>query len=216
MSKVTFVTFLNYANVSKGVEWALVILISYLIGSIPTGYLVTKVITGKDIRKYGSGNVGGLNTYRVISKEKGKVLGLMTGGLVALFDGAKAILSYFIAQSFAPYVSFVAPMIAIFGHNYPVWLKYKGGRGIAALFGFFLVTLPSLLLVFLLLQGLVYVVTRRFALGAILALLLAIPLHHLFLSVPTYTPHVLAEFPVWLRYREKYEKWQAGELGVNM
>ncbi len=197
-------------------EGILILLLSYFIGSIPTGYIVTYLLTGRDIRNYGSGNVGGLNTYRTVKEVRGRMVGGLAGSIVALFDASKAVISYLLSLAYAPSVAVFAPMVAIFGHNYPVWLKFKGGRGLAALLGFFLYTMPLLFLFFLLIQGTVYLFTRRFALGAILALLTAIPLHYLTLSAPSYTSQVLSELPVWLRYREKYELWIRGRLGVNM
>lgn len=197
-------------------EGLLILLVAYLVGSIPTGYIVTYLLTGRDIRTYGSGNVGGLNTYRTVKEVRGKVIGALAGSFVALFDASKAIISYLLSIAYSPSVAVFAPMLAIFGHNYPIWLRFRGGRGLAALLGYFLYTMPVLFFLFLLIQGAIYLFTRRFALGAILALLTAIPLHYLTLSAPSYTSQVLAELPVWLRYREKYELWREGKLGVNM
>lgn len=194
----------------------LVPVLSYLIGSFPTAYLAAKLLTGKDLREFGSKNVGGLNLYRLLKKEKGKAIAVAVTVPVVLIDASKAIISFILASYLnASYIFLVtAPMFAIFGHNYPIWLGFKGGRGIAALLGYFLYKNPLTFVLFLLIQGVVLLFTRRFAPGAMLALLTALPLYHIFWgSLCPCQP--LAEFPVWLRYREKYELMRKGELGVG-
>lgn len=193
---------------------AVVLILSYLIGSVPTAYLVTKWLTGKDPREEGSRNVGGLNTYRIVSKERGKALGLLAGAFVAVVDALKAVIAYLLATVYAPTTAFLAPMFAIFGHNYPVWLKFRGGRGIAALLGFFLFTNPVTFVLFLVLQGIVVAFTKRFAPGAMFSLLTSLPLAHV-LGFPVLTSQALAELPVWLRYREKYILMREGKLEVG-
>lgn len=123
---------------------ALISIISYLLGSIPFAYLVVKLFTGKDIRKVGSGNIGTLNTVRAIKETKGLKLAIVGFFLVLIGDMGKAVLSIFIAQQLIRYdlltnlaLSAAATFVVI-GHNWPVWLKFKGGRGAACLMGIFL------------------------------------------------------------------------------
>ena len=191
-----------------------ILLTAYLIGSFPTAYLVVKFLTGRDIRRYGSKNVGALNAYRVL-KRKGKWPAFFAPLLILLVDGSKAILSYLLAKYFAIPLAFLAPMFAIFGHNYPVWLKFRGGRGLAALLGYFLYINPWTFLIFLLIQGSIFFFTRRFAPGAIVALLFTLPFFYI-VGGTVYASQSLAEFPVWLRYREKYLLIKEGKLGVGM
>ena len=111
------------------------IIISYLLGSIPMGLLLTKLAGKGDLRKVGSGNIGATNVMRVG--------GLRMAGLVWLLDMAKAIVAVFIGKyvagdAFGAWCGFVA----IVGHCYPVWLKFHGGKGISSLFGVLLAVSP--------------------------------------------------------------------------
>lgn len=110
--------------------------ISYLIGSIPTAYLVVKQTSNIDIRTVGSGNVGGRNALEVTGKKR-------IGVVVVAVDVLKGIVAVVIATTLFPENAFAigASMSgSVLGHCYPVWLKFKGGRGLATAAGVFLVT----------------------------------------------------------------------------
>lgn len=120
--------------------YAILIIISYFLGSIPFGILVTKLFNKGDLRKVGSGNIGATNVMRVG--------GLRLAGLTWLLDMAKAIIAvllgrYFVGASFGVWCGF----IAIVGHCFPVWLKFHGGKGISALFGVLLAVNPLLFII---------------------------------------------------------------------
>ncbi len=111
------------------------IIISYLLGSIPMGLLLTKLAGKGDLRNVGSGNIGATNVMRVG--------GLRLAGLVWILDMAKAIAAVFIGKyvsgdAFGAWCGFVA----IVGHCYPIWLKFHGGKGISSLFGVLLAISP--------------------------------------------------------------------------
>lgn len=111
------------------------LIISYFLGSIPMGLLLTKLAGKGDLRTVGSGNIGATNVMRVG--------GLRMAGLVWILDMAKAIVAVFIGKyiagdAFGAWCGFVA----IVGHCYPVWLKFKGGKGISSLFGVLLAISP--------------------------------------------------------------------------
>ena len=111
------------------------IFISYLLGSIPMGLILTKLAGKGDLRKVGSGNIGATNVMRVG--------GLRMAGLVWLLDMAKAIAAVFIGKyvsgdAFGAWCGFAA----IVGHCYPIWLKFHGGKGISSLFGVLLAVSP--------------------------------------------------------------------------
>ncbi len=109
------------------VQFASILIISYLIGSIPTAYLMVRRKSGIDIRKAGSGNVGAFNTFDVT---KSKWVGITVGLLDALKGFfVTATLGWVFKLSFD--MQAVGLLGAIVGHNYPVWLKFKGGRGLA-------------------------------------------------------------------------------------
>ncbi|MGH2575402.1 MAG: glycerol-3-phosphate acyltransferase [Ignavibacteria bacterium] len=113
----------------------LTIILSYFIGSFPTGYLLVKQKHNKDLTKEGSGNVGTLNAFKVSQSKK-------IGLIVLLIDFLKGavpvfLLTYVFNKDF--YYIFASSVSLIIGHNYPVWLKFKGGRGLATAAGIFAV-----------------------------------------------------------------------------
>jgi glycerol-3-phosphate acyltransferase PlsY len=114
-------------NLKKSLALLIGIIGGYLIGSIPTAYLVVHLRTGIDIRGAGSGNVGALNSYDVTrSKWTGIIVGVLDGikGFTVAITAGQILGGSFLIQAFA----FCAALI---GHNYPLWLKFKGGRGLA-------------------------------------------------------------------------------------
>ena len=120
--------------------YLIAIFISYLLGSIPMGLLLTKIAGKGDLRKVGSGNIGATNVMRVG--------GLRMAGLVWLLDMAKAIVAvllgkYLVGDAFGAWCGFAA----IVGHCYPIWLRFKGGKGISSLFGVMLAMSPLVFVV---------------------------------------------------------------------
>lgn len=122
--------------------WALfLVLVCYLVGSIPSGVLVARRMKKVDLRKVGSGNTGAMNAYRALGVKGGlMVLGLdALKGLIAVFLAYFALLPGFTL----PVVKVVYGFSAIVGHNYSPWLKFKGGKGIATGFGVLLALSPK-------------------------------------------------------------------------
>jgi glycerol-3-phosphate acyltransferase PlsY len=142
--------------------WILSISIAYLLGSIPFGYLLVRIFRNEDIREQGSGNIGATNVAR--SGSKG--LGLAT----LLLDLGKAFAAVMIAKHVAPGmydVAVAAAVAAVLGHVFPVWLRFRGGKGVASALGVILaLTWPSgvaILLVF----AVVFALTRYVSLASI-------------------------------------------------
>lgn len=109
----------------------LTILGGYVVGSIPTAYLIVKRTIKVDIRQAGSGNVGGFNAAQVTQSK-------FVGILVGVLDGLKGLLVVLVTAWITPnefWVPAIALLSAIAGHNYPIWLKFKGGRGLATAAG---------------------------------------------------------------------------------
>jgi glycerol-3-phosphate acyltransferase PlsY len=104
-----------------------VVLCAYLLGSVPFGLLVTRVAGLGDIRAIGSGNIGTTNVLRTGRKS----LALAT----LLLDGGKGTAAVLIAEAIAPGLGQIAGIAAFLGHLYPVWLKFRGGKGVATAFG---------------------------------------------------------------------------------
>ncbi|GAB6136934.1 glycerol-3-phosphate 1-O-acyltransferase PlsY [Halanaerobaculum tunisiense] len=108
----------------------LVMLAGYLLGSIPFGLLVSQLVTGKDIRNYGSGNIGATNAFRL--------MGLKLGAVVAILDIGKGVLAVKLAQSLfgeAIVILLLAGLMAVVGHNLSIFLGFSGGRGVATSVG---------------------------------------------------------------------------------
>lgn len=117
---------------------ALAIIIGYLLGSIPAAYIITRLIKGRDIRRMGGGNVGGLNVYREV--------GLWPAVAVGVFDFGKGAVAVAIAKwglSVPDAYILLAGLAAVIGHNWMVWLKFSGGKGMGATIGALIVLLPA-------------------------------------------------------------------------
>ena len=142
------------------------LVLGYLLGSIPMGVLITRISGHGDLRSVGSGNIGATNVMRVG--------GLRLAGLVWLLDMAKAILAVLIGyaigtDSFAAWCGFAA----VFGHCFPVWLKFHGGKGVSCLFGVMLALQP-MMFVFCGLEWLVVALLSGYSsLGALIVFLVA-------------------------------------------
>lgn len=120
--------------------YVIVLVISYLLGSVPMGLVFTQLMGRGDLRKVGSGNIGATNVMRVG--------GLRMAGAVWLLDMAKAIVAVLLGQAIGG-VAFGAwcGFVAIIGHCYPVWLRFHGGKGISSLFGVLMATNPLLFII---------------------------------------------------------------------
>jgi glycerol-3-phosphate acyltransferase PlsY len=142
----------------------LVVIIAYLSGSIPFGYLIVRKKLGADIRESGSGGTGATN----VSRRAGKSAGIVT----LVLDAMKGSVAVLLAKTFAPDVDWLiaaAAIAAIVGHMFPVWLGFRGGKGVATGVGIFLMLAP----VAVLCAGIIFVIivalTRYVSLGSIVA-----------------------------------------------
>ena len=155
-----------------------VLIIIYLIASIPTGVVLSRLMGSEDIREKGSGNIGATNVYRVA----GKLAGILT--LVGdTLKGFLPLLAYKSWLAPTPAQLGVASAVAIIGHCYPVYLRFKGGKGVATALGIFLVLSPQVVLGALIVFVLAVSTTRYISLGSVLAAMSA-PLLILMLSHP--------------------------------
>lgn len=144
------------------------ILIAYMMGSIPFGKIITKLLTGEDITKTGSKNIGATNVYRTVSKKAGL--------LVLLLDGIKPIIAqiiiyYFFAQFYQNY-KFLYFLTSIIGHIFPIWLMFKGGKGVACFFGGYLIITPIPTLIAMAVWLLTVKITKTSSLGALISIFL--------------------------------------------
>ena len=141
-------------------------ILSYLIGSIPTAFILTKKFRGEDLREFGSGNVGATNAARV--------LGFKTGAFVAVVDILKGYFTVFLAQIILPkdisvYIIFILGLAVIIGHNYSLFLNFSGGKGVATTLGVVMRILPLSFLIFVIVWILITVITRYVSLASIMA-----------------------------------------------
>jgi glycerol-3-phosphate acyltransferase PlsY len=150
---------------------ALAIIIGYLLGSIPSAFIITRLIKGRDIRQLGGGNVGGLNVLREVGPWPAIAV-----GVVDLGKGAAAVaIARWGLNAPEAYV-LLAGLAAVIGHNWMVWLKFSGGKGMGAAMGALLVLLPlydlSLQLgIFFAIIFIPLVITRNVALSMFLGLI---------------------------------------------
>lgn len=143
--------------------------LSYLLGSIPFGYLLVRIFRGEDVRQSGSGNIGATNVSR-----KSPLL----GGLTLLLDALKGSAAVGVGYVFSdripggvlPYREMsMAALVAVIGHMFPVWLKFRGGKGVATGLGSFVVIAPKVVLVAAGIFIAVVVLFRYVSLGSIIA-----------------------------------------------
>jgi acyl phosphate:glycerol-3-phosphate acyltransferase len=147
----------------------LVVVAAYLLGSIPTGYLLMRFFRKQDIRTLGSGNIGATNVVR--SGARG--LGAATFILDTLKGCAAVWLGAFLAPILLPGVPVrnaeaLAALFAVLGHMFPVWLRFRGGKGVATGFGVFLVAAPLAALASITVFALVFAISRFVSLASII------------------------------------------------
>ena len=150
----------------------LILLISYLIGSIPFGFLLTKIFLKKDIREIGSGNIGATNALRTGNK--------LIGYSTLVLDIGKAVtLLIIIKFNFSEYL-FTSSIAVFLGHVFPIWLKFKGGKGVATYVGILFCINIYLAVIFIIVWFVVFVMSKYSSLASMVASLL-VPLSSYFL-----------------------------------
>jgi glycerol-3-phosphate acyltransferase PlsY len=137
------------------------IVLGYLLGSIPFGYLLVRIFRGQDIRQTGSGNIGATNVSRT-----SPALGILTLLLDALKGLAAVALTHFLYPE-RPTLAGVAALAAVVGHIFPLWLKFRGGKGVATGLGAFILLAPKAIVATVLLFAAMVVVFRFVSLASI-------------------------------------------------
>ena len=176
----------------------------YLLGSIPFGVILTRLVTGEDVRSIGSGNIGATNVLRTGRKD----LALAT----LILDAGKGAAAFLIAQALFPGVPAIAAVAggaAFLGHLFPVWLGFKGGKGVATFMGLLLAASWPLGLMAIATWLIVAVLFRMSSFAALVAALaspllalLPLPLAGLPASGPVLALAVASAFLIWLRHHE--------------
>ena len=150
----------------------LVILYSYLLGSIPFGLIYSKIAGLGDVRNIGSGNIGATNVLRTGNKQ--------VAAYTLLSDIAKGSIAVLITNKFFNEYSLLSFLIVYLGHIFPVWLKFKGGKGVATFIGGILITNYILGLVFLITWGVTAKVFKISSLSAIIAFIVTLVVTFIF------------------------------------
>jgi acyl phosphate:glycerol-3-phosphate acyltransferase len=147
----------------------LIVVVAYLLGSIPTGYLLVRLFRNQDIRSVGSGNIGATNVLR----SGGKGLGAATFLLDMLKGCAAVWVGGLLGELLLPGMPFrdaqaIAALAAVIGHMFPVWLRFRGGKGVATGFGVFLVAAPLAALAAITTFAIVLLLSRYVSLASII------------------------------------------------
>ena len=145
-------------------EYLFIILGSYISGSIPFGFLLTKIFLKKDIRNIGSGNIGATNALRTGNK--------LIGYSTLILDILKAVLPIIFVKNYYPDFIYVASLSAFLGHVFPVWLHFKGGKGVATYVGILFVLDLTYGCVFIISWALSFLISKYSSLSSILASLI--------------------------------------------
>ena len=151
----------------------IICLISYLMGSIPFGFILTKIFLKKDIREIGSGNIGATNALRTGNK----VLGYST----LILDILKAIIPVLYIKFYFSEFIYISSLCVFLGHVFPIWLKFHGGKGVATYVGILFVIDIYLGLLFTFVWFFIFIISKFSSLSSLIGSI-SIPIYFLFLS----------------------------------
>ena len=145
-------------------EYLIIALGSYLLGSIPFGFILTKIFLKKDIRNIGSGNIGATNALRTGNK--------LLGYATLILDITTAILPVLFVKFNYPDYIFIAGLSTFLGHVFPIWLKFKGGKGVATYVGILFSINLSLGLIFIFSWAVIFLISKYSSLSSLVASLI--------------------------------------------
>ena len=141
-------------------DYFIVGIVSYLMGSIPFGLILTKIFLNKDIREIGSGNIGATNALRTGNK--------LIGYSTLILDIAKAIIPVIFVKINYPDLIYIASLCAFLGHVFPIWLRFKGGKGVATYVGILFSINFLLGIIFAVSWGIIFLIFRYSSLSSII------------------------------------------------
>ena len=176
----------------------LILFISYLIGSIPFGFLLTKIFLGKDIREIGSGNIGATNALRTGNK--------LIGYSTLILDIGKAVILLLIIKfNFSEYL-FTSSIAVFLGHVFPIWLKFKGGKGVATYVGILFCVNIYLAVVFIIVWLVVFVMSKYSSLASMVASLLVPLSSYFFIDDINYYFYIILFLLILITHRENIKR----------
>jgi len=154
-------------------EIFLIGIISYLMGSIPFGFILTKIFLKKDIREIGSGNIGATNALRTGNK--------IIGYLTLILDILKAVIPVLYVKFFFQETIYISSLCVFLGHVFPIWLKFRGGKGVATYVGILFSINIYFGIIFLVSWAITFLVSKYSSLSSLIASA-SIPIYLLILS----------------------------------
>tara|TARA_X000000368_G_scaffold369483_1_gene318055 strand:+ start:186 stop:761 length:576 start_codon:yes stop_codon:yes gene_type:complete len=178
-------------------EISLIILISYLLGSIPFGFLLTKIILKKDIREIGSGNIGATNVLRTGNK----IIGYST----LILDILKAVIPILFIKIQFPEFIFISSLAVFLGHVFPIWLKFNGGKGVATYVGILFCINYILGFFFIATWLVVFFISKYSSLSSLLASLI-IPIYYFFIDTENYYFFIIMFILIFYTHRENIKR----------
>ena len=179
-------------------ELILVISVSYLMGSIPFGLILTKVFLKKDIRNVGSGNIGATNVLRTGNK--------LIGYLTLILDVLKAIIPVIYIKINFPELVYISALSAFLGHVFPIWLKFKGGKGVATYVGILFCLNFTVGIIFTLTWFLIFLIFKFSSLSSLIASLI-IPIYQFFyINDPNYYFYIIMFILIFFTHRENIKR----------
>jgi len=179
-------------------ELFFIVSISYLMGSIPFGYIFTKIFLKKDIRDTGSGNIGATNVLRTGNK----LLGYST----LIFDVLKAVVPILIIKFNFPEFIFLSSLLIFVGHVFPVWLNFKGGKGVAVYVGILFSLNYILVIIFAIFWFVIFVIFRFSSLSSLIASLIIPFYQFLFVDNNNYYFYIIMFTLIFYTHRENIKR----------
>ena len=178
-------------------DYIVTALISYLFGSIPFGYLFTKILLKKDIRNVGSGNIGATNVLRTGNKS--------LGYLTLILDIAKAVVPVIYIKFNYPDLIYISALCAFLGHLFPIWLKFKGGKGVATFVGILISINIYYALVFGIVWTLTFLISRYSSLSSLFASI-SIPIYLLIFNQSNIIFFIIMFVLIFYTHRENIKR----------
>ena len=178
-------------------DYIVTALISYLFGSIPFGYLLTKILLKKDIRNVGSGNIGATNVLRTGNKS--------LGYLTLILDIAKAVVPVIYIKFNYPDLVYISALCAFLGHLFPIWLKFKGGKGVATFVGILISINIYYALVFGIVWSLTFLISKYSSLSSLFASI-SIPIYLLIINQSNIIFFIIMFVLIFYTHRENIKR----------
>ena len=176
----------------------LILFLSYLIGSIPFGFLLTKIFLKKDIRKIGSGNIGATNALRTGNK--------FIGYSTLTLDISKAVILLLIIKfNFSEYL-LISSVAVFLGHAFPIWLKFRGGKGVATYVGILFCINIYLVIVFIVSWLVIFTLTKYSSLASMLSSLFVPLTSYFLLGDNNYYFYIIFGLLILITHRENIKR----------